>query len=261
MNTAIPLAVVDRYTDPSSDTAARITIPATNPTPGDTARSGHQPPTAPVITTDAAYSSATYSAHTAAAPRKRPSSSCARPSGRTTSGCSSPRSASPRTAPRVRNTASTVPRKSVANIARPSSVAPVSACGSRSPTEPIWSVSWNAALAPSPYSARKPAVSTSTTANTRRRRLSRSAYPAIATTALISTRLPAHGLEVDLLERRGEDAHTVDRVPGASQRGHDPGRILPPGLRIELHALVGLDLDTPRARELRRSPGGNEGAL
>src|SRR4051794_23939323 len=146
-------------------------------------------------------------------------------------------------------------------MASPSSVEPVSACGSMSPGEPNLRVSWNAALAPNPYSARKPAVSTSTTANTRRRRLSRSAYPAIATTALISTRLPAHGLEVDLLERRGEDAHAVDRVPGASQGGHDPGRVLPPSLRIELHALVGLDLDTPRARELRRSPGGHEGAL
>jgi hypothetical protein len=39
----------------------------------------------------------------------------------------------------MRKTASMVPRKSVANIARPSRVAPVSACGSISPapTEPV----------------------------------------------------------------------------------------------------------------------------
>jgi len=61
---------------------------------------------------------------TAAAPRKRESSSVVRPIGRTTSGWSRPRSASPETTPRVRKTASTTPRKSVENIASPSRKAP-----------------------------------------------------------------------------------------------------------------------------------------
>ena len=62
--------------------------------------------------------------HTLAAAMKRPSSTVRRRTGRTSSGCSSPRSASPRTAPSVRNTARIVPRNSVANIASPCTVAP-----------------------------------------------------------------------------------------------------------------------------------------
>src|SRR3954451_19299766 len=41
MNTAIPFAVDDRNTEPSSDTAATTTIPATSPTPA------HPPPPRP----------------------------------------------------------------------------------------------------------------------------------------------------------------------------------------------------------------------
>ena len=76
-----------------------------------------------------------------AAAIKRPPSSAVRPSGRTTSGCRSPRSASPRTAPSVRNTASTQPRKSVVNIARPSSVDPVSTWSSTFSAAPAASAS------------------------------------------------------------------------------------------------------------------------
>jgi hypothetical protein len=61
---------------------------------------------------------------TTAAPRKRERSSVDRPTGRTTSGWSRPRSASPETTPSVRKTARTTPRKSVANIASPSRKAP-----------------------------------------------------------------------------------------------------------------------------------------
>ncbi len=90
--------------------------------------------------------------HTALAARKRASNSVVRPIGRTTSGCSRPRSASPRTAFSVTNTASTVPRKSVTNIARPSSVAPVSTSSSMSgprPGDPLnCETSWKASAQP-----------------------------------------------------------------------------------------------------------------
>src|SRR3954469_22634826 len=68
---------------------------------------------------------------------KRPSRNVPRLSGRTSSGCRSPRSASPRTAPRVRKTARTVPRKRIANIARPASGAPPSTSGPPPPREPL----------------------------------------------------------------------------------------------------------------------------
>ncbi len=90
-------------------------------------RSGHQCPVRPVITIAAAYTAATYGAHTATAPSQRAKSTVERPTGRTINGWSSPRSASPRTTPSVRNTASTTPRKSVANIARPNMNAPAKA--------------------------------------------------------------------------------------------------------------------------------------
>src|SRR5258706_307956 len=71
---------------------------------------------------------------TAPAPRKRERSSVPRPTGRTTSGWSSPRSASAETTPSVRNTASTTPRNNVANIASPTRNAPAKGRESTGPS-------------------------------------------------------------------------------------------------------------------------------
>ena len=49
MKTAIPFAVEERKTEPSSESAATITTPAASSSPGTTTRSGHQSPVSPVI--------------------------------------------------------------------------------------------------------------------------------------------------------------------------------------------------------------------
>src|SRR5436190_13788109 len=71
-------------------------------------------PTVPVITTHTPYRSRAYDTHTIAVPMKRPRRRVERPTGRTTSGWSKPCSASPRTDPKVRKTATTDAKKSVA---------------------------------------------------------------------------------------------------------------------------------------------------
>ncbi len=53
MRTAMPLAIVDRYTDPASEMAVTITAAAASSIAGSTTSSGHQPPASPVITVDA----------------------------------------------------------------------------------------------------------------------------------------------------------------------------------------------------------------
>jgi hypothetical protein len=63
-----------------------------------------------------------------------------RPPARTTSGCRSPRSASPRTAPWVRKTARTTPRNSATNMLSPSSVPPARARSSIG--MPAWRSYW-----------------------------------------------------------------------------------------------------------------------
>ena len=50
MKTAMPLAVEDRNTEPSSDSAAITSTASTSPAPGPTGSSGHQSPVIPVIT-------------------------------------------------------------------------------------------------------------------------------------------------------------------------------------------------------------------
>jgi len=54
MRTAMPLAMVERYTDPASEMAVTTAAAAASSTPGSTAWSGHQPPASPVMTTAAA---------------------------------------------------------------------------------------------------------------------------------------------------------------------------------------------------------------
>ncbi len=49
----MPLAVDDRNTEPSSESAAITTTPAISPSPGATGWSGHQPPAAAVISSAA----------------------------------------------------------------------------------------------------------------------------------------------------------------------------------------------------------------
>ena len=50
MKTAMPFAVEDRNTDPSSDSAAITITPSARAAPGATGSSGHQSPVIPVIT-------------------------------------------------------------------------------------------------------------------------------------------------------------------------------------------------------------------
>ena len=50
MNTAIPLAVADRNTEPASDSAAMSATASASPSAGTTMRSGHQSPVIQVIT-------------------------------------------------------------------------------------------------------------------------------------------------------------------------------------------------------------------
>ena len=79
-------------------------------------------------------------------------------SGRTIIGCSSPRSASPRTAFKVRKTARIAPRKSVANIDRPSIVAPRRRSRRRRPLKcplELVDLAWRPARRRAPYSTRK----------------------------------------------------------------------------------------------------------
>jgi hypothetical protein len=75
----------------------------------------------------------------------------------------------------VRNTPSTVPRKSVVNIARPKSVEPTSTRSSSWSSAARLFTSLKLTAVPSPYKARKPTVSTSTTRITRLRTASRRA--------------------------------------------------------------------------------------
>src|SRR5512132_4672636 len=138
------------------------------------------------------------------------------------SGCSSPVSASPRTAPSVRNTASTAPRKSVPNIAKPSIVAPASVWASR-PTSfsPKPETSLNSSLAPQAYRPPNTSVSTTTTTKTRRRSDSRTAWPATTRTSRIAVALD-HG-QVGVLERGAHKAHVVDALASGDQ-ALDDGR-------------------------------------
>ena len=50
----MPLAIVERYTDPASEMAVTMTAAAASSIAGSTASSGHHPPASPVITADAA---------------------------------------------------------------------------------------------------------------------------------------------------------------------------------------------------------------
>ena len=49
MKTAIPFAVPDSTTEPSSESAITTSTPPASSTPGQTIRSGHQWPVTPVI--------------------------------------------------------------------------------------------------------------------------------------------------------------------------------------------------------------------
>ena len=49
MKTAMPFAVDERTTEPSSESAITITTPPASSMPGQTIRSGHQCPVSPVI--------------------------------------------------------------------------------------------------------------------------------------------------------------------------------------------------------------------
>ncbi len=149
MKTAIPLAVEDRTTEPASDSAHTIATAAASSIAGSSTRSGHQPPATQMITAASRNTVTTYAAQTTEAAAQRASSSARRDTGRTSSGCSSPRSASPRTAPSVRNTARTVPRNSVANMFRPSSVAPAMTSAS-TPSKLLMSAALNTCQVPSP---------------------------------------------------------------------------------------------------------------
>src|SRR3954454_16221853 len=186
MNTAMPLAVEERTTDPSSESAITTSTAPASSTPGQRMRSGHQWPVSPVIDSATKYTASTYATQTSAAPRKRESRSVARPTGRTTSGCRSPRSASPETTPRVRNTARTTPRKSVANIANPTRHAAANVrqspgtSGGGEIVAPPRKTKWFA----SQKRKRNTAVSTRTTANTFRRTASRNPYSAMTNTVL-----------------------------------------------------------------------------
>ena len=50
MKTAMPFAVEARKTEPASDSAHRIATAPASPSAGSSTRSGHQPPSAHVIT-------------------------------------------------------------------------------------------------------------------------------------------------------------------------------------------------------------------
>ena len=124
MNTAIPLAFADSSTEPARESTESTATAAASISAGATVRSGHQSLNALVITVAARKTTITYTPQTLAAAANRPASTVRRCTGRTNTGWSRPRSASPRTAPSVRKTARIVPRKNVANIARPRIVAP-----------------------------------------------------------------------------------------------------------------------------------------
>ena len=217
-------------------------------------------------------------------PRQRPPrpsgrrASCPRPSGRTTSGCSSPVSASPRTTPTVMNTASTAPRKRVANIARPNTVEPTSVCSSsRSP--PIRLLIRDLVereLDPDPEEDEEdqrereddgehlaPQALGEGEADHRAR-----GVVARSGTCRAHAGSSPDRLEVDVLERARQHAHAVDRLARGDQLGDDPRRVLaarrpraascPPRSRSRSRA-AGRARPASRARRPRRGRGSPPG--
>src|SRR5207245_11143544 len=62
-------------------------------------------------------------------------------------------------------------------------------------------------------------------------------------------------LEVDLFERRGQDADAVALPSGGDAVGDESRRVVSAGAGDRLDARVRLELDAARSRELRRRPG------
>ena len=125
MKIAIPFAVDDSTTEPSSDSAITITTPNASSSPATTIRSGHQWPVSPVITiareVDGEHVGDADAGRTEE--RARAAASSGRSAGRRAAAAGRARRRR-ETTPSVRNTASTTPRKSVANIASPIRNAP-----------------------------------------------------------------------------------------------------------------------------------------
>src|SRR5262249_54509852 len=123
ISTLMPVATVDKTLDTSNVNAVTTITPPTSRGTTCHALGGRLLNTALVVAVPATETMRTYPPDTTAAARPRPARYTPRPTGRTTSGCTSPRSASPRTALAVKNTARTLPRNKVANDASPSIVA------------------------------------------------------------------------------------------------------------------------------------------
>src|SRR5919204_5926325 len=75
-----------------------------------------------------------------------------------------------------------------------------------------------------------------------------------------SSRLLADRLEVDLLERRGEDAHTVDAPAGRDELLDEARHTLAVDVLVQPYPLVGLDLDAAWPGEVARRPLGDDAA-
>src|SRR5215207_4978245 len=164
-----------------------------------------------------------------AAPPKRATSIVVRPIGRTTIGCSSPDSASPRTTPRVRKTASTAPRKRVANIARPKITAPVKAWASRIAGSPAakLSTSRNAKWEPRPKEREEAGGSAAAPRGIRAGGSppeSRGRPPPRPSAAGRSSRLPADRVEVAVFERAVAHLDPVDALAGGDEAQQLLGR-------------------------------------
>ena len=163
------------------------------------------------------------------------------------SGWSSPRSASPRTAPSVRNVASTAPRKRIANIARPSTVAPASVVAARRRTRcrrtPL-DVLEQLGRAPRVEREEDDAQHEHDDEDAAAQRLAQRVGGDDAS---------RDRLDVDVLERRAQHAHLEDLLAGGDEVGDDPRRVLAPGALEEPRPGRGLDLDAARARELARA--------
>jgi hypothetical protein len=146
MKTAMPFAIAERKTEPRSESATRTVMAPASSRAGWKIRSGHHPVTPCVIKSAAVYTTPTYAEQASPAATNRPARTAVRPTGRTTSGCKRPRSASPRTTACVKKMARTVARKSTANMERPKSVALKRTRASTGiPESPMVSV-WNGSI-------------------------------------------------------------------------------------------------------------------
>ena len=259
----MPFAVADRKTEPSSDSARRRRPPPTSRRPAPATSDGHQSPVSPVMTTAPSEAGGHVGrAHAPRRPRSARAGTGVRPSGRTMSGCSSPRSASPRAAPSVRKTASTTPRNSVPNIASPRIVAPASVGGvdprprcRRSRRRPR-----TARCSPTSTARRRPRV---------RRDDDGEDPPAQALAQRVAGDDERDARSCAVADRlpgrrpRGSSARPArrrSRSPSATSRATSRRHVVARGGREAPHAAGRLDLDALRAAQLVGRPRGDEPA-